>query len=77
MKQTLLLQEPPRSLIYRVTVFAYGVAAYAIGVASLLALILTMLGLLAFNGGPWSSVSLGAALAIDLGLLVAFALQTA
>ncbi|MEO6017247.1 MAG: hypothetical protein ABIP46_08325 [Polaromonas sp.] len=66
---------PARSLIYRVAVFIYGVAAYAIGVVALLALILIMLGVFHFTGGPLGRLGLGAGLALDVGLLVAFALQ--
>ena len=68
-------QEPMRSLPYRVTVFTYGVAAYAAGVAALLALIAFMLGILPFTGGPVGELGLGAGLALDLGLLIGFALQ--
>lgn len=64
-----------RSLIHRISVFSYGVAAYAIGVTSLLALILTMLGLLPFTGGPLRTLGFGAGLTLDVLLLVTFALQ--
>ena len=72
---TVTVQEPSRSLIYRVAVFAYGVAAYLIGVAALLALIFTMLGVVPFSGGLPGGFGPGAGLALDLLLLVAFALQ--
>jgi protein-S-isoprenylcysteine O-methyltransferase Ste14 len=64
----------PRSLTCRIAVFAYGVGAYAIGVAVLLAVILTMLGVLPFAGvlGPRG---FGAGLTLDALLLVVFALQ--
>lgn len=75
MNTTFTTQEPPRSLIYRVAVFAYGVTAYAIGVAALLTLIAFMLGLLPFTGGPLGELGFGAGLALDGGLLFAFALQ--
>lgn len=75
MNPTLATQEPSRSPVYRSAVFAYGVAAYAIGVAALLALIGVMLGILPFTGGPLGRLGLGAALALDLGLLIGFALQ--
>ena len=75
MNSTVTNQEPARSLIYRVAVFAYGVAAYLIGVGALLALILIMLGVLPFTGGPLGRLGLGAGLALDVLLLVAFALQ--
>ena len=64
-----------RSLTYRIAVFGYGVAAYTIGVAALLALILTMLGVLPFGGGPLGTLGFGAGLTLDVLLLVAFALQ--
>ena len=70
-----LSKEPSRSLIYRVAVFAYGVAAYAIGVSALLAVILIMLGVLRFTGGPLGQLGLGAGIALDFLLLVLFALQ--
>ena len=52
MNASVTIQEPPRSLIYRVAVFAYGVLAYGIGVGALLALMLIMLGVARFAGGP-------------------------
>ena len=64
-----------RSLTYRIAVFGYGVAAYAIGVAALLAVILTMLGVLPFGVVPLGTLGFGAGLALDVLLLVAFALQ--
>ncbi len=64
-----------RSLIYRLAVFGYGVVAYAIGVGALLAVILTMLGVLPFTGVPLGDSSFGAGLMLDALLLVAFALQ--
>ena len=75
MNITFTTQEPPRSLIYRVAVFAYGVTSYAIGVAALLSLIALMLGLLPFTGGPVGELGIGAGLVLDGGLLCAFALQ--
>ena len=63
------------SLIYRIAVFVYGVTAYVIGVAALLALILTMLGVLPFTGVPLGSLGFGAGLTLDALLLVVFALQ--
>ncbi len=63
------------SLIYRISVFGYGVAAYAVGVTALLAVILTMLGVLPFTGGPLGTLSFGAGLTLDVLLLVIFALQ--
>ena len=75
MNAPVTIQEPPRSLIYRVAVFAYGVLAYVIGVGALLALMLIMLGVVRFTGGPLGQLGLGAGLALDFMLLVAFALQ--
>jgi protein-S-isoprenylcysteine O-methyltransferase Ste14 len=75
MNTTIVPREPLPSLAYRIAIFAYGVAAYAIGVATLLALILVMLGVVQFTGGPLGALGLGAGLALDLLLLVAFALQ--
>ncbi len=64
-----------RSVIHRIAVFGYGVAAYGVGVAALLAVILTMLGALPFTGGPLKALGFRAGLALDLLLLVLFALQ--
>lgn len=64
-----------RSPIYRVGILAYGVSAYAIGVAALVAVILLMLGVWRFTGGPHGQLSFAAALALDFLLLVAFAVQ--
>lgn len=75
MNTTVSLQTASRALTYRVAVFAYGVAAYVIGVGALLALILTMLGVLHFTGGPLGTLGLGAGLALDFLLLFSFALQ--
>jgi len=72
---TLSIHERSRSLPYRVSVFAFGVAAYAFGVGALILLILILLGVLPFTGGPLGKLSLGAALALDASLLVVFALQ--
>ncbi|MEO8310943.1 MAG: NnrU family protein [Caldimonas sp.] len=69
------LAAPQRSRFQRIAFFCYGVVAYAIGVAALLALILTMLGVFHFTGGALGASGLGRGLAIDLLLLVAFALQ--
>jgi protein-S-isoprenylcysteine O-methyltransferase Ste14 len=75
MNTTGTIQEPLRSLIYRVAVFLYGVAAYVIGVGALLAVILVMLGVFHFTGGSLGELGLGGGLALDFLLLVAFALQ--
>lgn len=64
-----------RSLIYRISVFGYGVVAYAIGVTALIAVILAMLGVLPFTGGPLGTLGFGAGLTLDVLLLFAFALQ--
>ena len=53
---------------------AYGAASYAVGVAALVELILIMLGVLDFTGGPVHLGPLPAGL-FNLGLLMAFALQ--
>ena len=75
MNATVTVQETSRSLTYRVAVFAYGIAAYLIGVSALLALMLIMLGVFHFTGGPAGQLGLGAGLALDFLLLAAFALQ--
>src|SRR6478735_11195573 len=67
--------EPARSLTYRAAVLAFGVLAYTMGLVAFVALIAAMLALLPFTGGPIGELSLGSALALDLVLLVAFALQ--
>jgi methanethiol S-methyltransferase len=67
--------EPSRSPLYRVAIFAFGVAAYVVGVGALIGVILIMLGVLDFTGGALGRLGLGAALGVDLMLLVAFALQ--
>jgi protein-S-isoprenylcysteine O-methyltransferase Ste14 len=66
---------PRRTPLYRLVVFTYGVAAYALGVAALLGLIVTMLGLVPFTGGPLEGLDIGSALLVDALLLVAFAGQ--
>ncbi len=72
---TTLGNVPARPLLYRAGVFAFGVTAYALGVGALGGVILMMLGVLPFTGGPLGKLSLGAGLALDLALLVVFALQ--
>lgn len=72
---TVATREPTRSLAYRVAVFTYGVLAYLIGVAALLAVILMMMGVFRFTGGPLGKLSLGVGIALDLLLLLVFALQ--
>jgi len=62
-------------MIHRVAVFAYGVAAYVIGMGATLALVLIMLGVFRFTGGPLGELETAAALALDFLLLVAFAIQ--
>jgi methanethiol S-methyltransferase len=66
---------PSRSLGHRLAVFGVGAASYAVGVAALLAMILVLLGVLPFTGGPFGRLGFGAALAVDALLLLAFALQ--
>ena len=76
MNTTTAILEPSHSLLYRLSVFVFGVAAYVVGVGALVAVILTMLGVFRFTGGPLGALDgMGAALAVDLLLLVAFALQ--
>lgn len=75
MTTTQPMQEPARSLSYRVTVFAFGVTAYALGVCTLIALMLVTFGAVQFSGGPLGKLPLGEALALDLSLLLVFALQ--
>lgn len=75
MNTPVTIQKPSHSLTYRVAVFAYGVAAYAIGMGALFAVVLIMLGVVHFTGGPLGELELGAGLALDLVLLVAFAIQ--
>ncbi len=58
----------------RAGILAYGAASYAVGVAALVELILIMLGVLDFTGGPVHLGPLPAGL-FNLGLLMAFALQ--
>ncbi len=75
MTMSMSVQETSGSALGRVAVFAYGVAAYVMGVGSLVALILIMVGALPFTGGPLGELAVGPALALDLVLLVLFALQ--
>ena len=75
MKSMPTTQAPSRSPIYRAAVFAYGLASYLIGVAALLALILFMLGVFQFTGGPLGKLGVGSALVLDGLLLAGFALQ--
>jgi len=75
MKTSMSEDESSRSLVYRSALFAFGVAAYLVGVGALVAAILILLGVLEFTGGPLGQLSLGPALALDLLLLVSFAVQ--
>ena len=75
MKTSMIEFESSRSLVYRSALFAFGVAAYLVGVGALVAAILILLGVLEFTGGPLGQLSLGPALALDLLLLVSFAVQ--
>jgi methanethiol S-methyltransferase len=59
----------------RAGILAYGVGSYAVGVTALVGLILFMLGVLDFTGGPVHIESPVLAALFDLGLLVAFAAQ--
>ncbi|MFO0583973.1 MAG: hypothetical protein U0229_17005 [Anaeromyxobacter sp.] len=62
-------------LLGRLGLLAYGVGSYATGVAALVALILVSLGVLSPTGGPVRIERPALAALLDLGLLVAFALQ--
>jgi len=64
-----------RSLLYRSTLFGFGVLAYLVGVGALITTMLILLGVFQFTGGPLGELSLGPALALDLLLLLAFAVQ--
>jgi len=75
MKTSMIEFESSRSPVYRGALFAFGVVAYLVGVGSLVAAILILLGVLEFTGGPVGELSLGPALALDLLLLVSFAVQ--
>ena len=59
----------------RLSVLLYGGAAYLIGVAGLVGLIAHSLGIRVLPAGPFAHVSPAGAVAIDVGLLVLFALQ--
>lgn len=59
----------------RAAILAYGAGSYALGVAALGGVILTMLGVLDFTGGPVHIESPVLAALFNLGLLVAFAVQ--
>lgn len=72
---TVAVREPARSRGYRIAVFGYGVAAYLVGVGALVGLVLVMLGVRRFSGGPLAPMELAPALALDALLLVAFAIQ--
>lgn len=64
------------SLPVRVAVFGYGLASYAVGMAGLCSLIAASLGLIPFAcGGMFTVGSTVAAIAIDAGLILAFAVQ--
>ena len=75
MKTSPETQAPSRAPGHRVAVFIYGVVAYTIGVAALLGLILTMLGVWRFTGGPLGELAPVTGFTVDLLLLLAFALQ--
>ncbi len=59
----------------RAGILAYGVGSYLVGVIALVALILVMLGVVVFTGGPVRIESPVLAGLFNVGLLVAFALQ--
>jgi methanethiol S-methyltransferase len=59
----------------RAGILAYGAGSYVVGVAALVALILVMLGVLDFTGGPVHIERPVLAVLFDLGLLAVFAAQ--
>jgi protein-S-isoprenylcysteine O-methyltransferase Ste14 len=63
------------SILSRTGVLAYGIGSYAVGVAALVSLIVVMLGLRPFTGGPVHIGSSALAVVFNVGLLVAFGLQ--
>jgi len=75
MTPMIMTGEASRSRLYRILVFAYGIAAYVVGAGALVVAILFLLHVFEFTGGPIGKLNLGAALALDLLLLVAFAIQ--
>jgi len=75
MNTPLINDKSSRSPLYRSALFAFGVTAYLVGVGALVTAILVLLGVFPFTGGPLGELRLGPALAVDLLLLVAFAVQ--
>ena len=75
MKTPLNDDHASRSLLYRSLVFSFGIMAYLVGAGALVATMLTLLGVFQFTGGPLGELSSGPALALDLLLLLAFAVQ--
>jgi methanethiol S-methyltransferase len=65
----------PVTTLRRAGVLAHGVGSYTVGVAALVGMILVMLGVLDFTGGPVRIERPVLAGLFDLGLLVVFALQ--
>jgi protein-S-isoprenylcysteine O-methyltransferase Ste14 len=59
----------------RIGILAYGIASYTLGVAALVSLVLVMLGVLPFTGGPVHIETSALAVLFDVGLLAAFGLQ--
>jgi|GEM_PF-249505 len=70
-----LFHDTSSSLWSRLAVVAYGLVAYAVGVTALIAVILQTLGVCTFTGGPLGALPWPAALVINVGLVIAFALQ--
>ena len=75
MKTPMNRGESSRSRLARGALFAYGISAYLIGVGALVAMMLILLSVLPFTGGSLGELRLGPALALDLLLLVTFAVQ--
>jgi protein-S-isoprenylcysteine O-methyltransferase Ste14 len=59
----------------RVGILVYGIGSYALGVAALVGLILVMLGVLRFTGGPVQLESPALAVLLDVALFALFGLQ--
>jgi methanethiol S-methyltransferase len=66
---------PAGGTLRRAGILAYGAGSYGVGVAALVGLILVMLGVLDFTGGPVHIESPVLAALFNLGLLVVFAVQ--
>ena len=66
---------PRAGALVRAGILAYGIGSDLVGVAALVGLILVMLGIVPFAGGPVHLESPALAGFFDVGLLVAFAVQ--